>query len=241
MTIQDKSITDWQRIRPTATKCSPNLRLLVNYLIAQHGGSDLGCWGPIPIGATYIRSHYHGAAVDYRYANPGRGITHGQTVILPWLINNSRELGIQAIHDYYSARIWRAKRTPNESDAHTLWWKTQPVERGMGARWATYFHIETNREQWDVTVPIDMRLGKPPEQQLLKPTLKVGSTGDYVRWYQQRLKNNGHSGMVVDGRFGKQTRLETIWFQTARGLHADGIVGPKTWAAVDALPPGIQS
>lgn len=238
MAVQNIPITDWQKIQPKLKPCSPNLSLLVEYLIAKYGGQNVGCYGAMPTGATYIRSHYHGAAVDWRYANPGPGITKAQTVILPWLINFSRELGIQAIHDYYNARIWRARRTTNLDDAHTSWWREQKRDGKMGARWATYFHIETNASQWHVAVPIDLRFGKLPEQQVLKPTLRMGTTGDYVRWLQQRLRNNGYSGIDVTGRFTENTRLNVIWFQTVSGLQPDGVVGPKTWPAIDALPAG---
>lgn len=238
MTIQRRPFTDWQKIspQPQYQHDSPNLMLILNWLISENGGQNLGCWGPMPANATYIRSHYNGAAVDYRYANPGKGILNGIGVIRPKLVNWSDELGITAIHDYYNCEIWRSRRTPNEADAYTLWWKKQTPDGKMGATWATYFHIETSKEQWDVTVPIDMRLGKLPQQQALKPTLKLGSTGDYVRWLQQRLFNNGHTDLIVDGKFGQTTVDHVRWFQAVNGLQPDGVVGPKTWAAVDALP-----
>ncbi|MBR0148553.1 MAG: peptidoglycan-binding protein [Lachnospiraceae bacterium] len=36
--------------------------------------------------------------------------------------------------------------------------------------------------------------------------------------------------LVVDGIFGALTQITVISFQKMRGLKADGIVGPKTWA-----------
>lgn len=53
-------------------------------------------------------------------------------------------------------------------------------------------------------------------------TLRVGSKGLDVKMLQQKL------GITVDGKFGKQTRIAVIKFQTSRGLTGDGIVGKLT-------------
>ena len=57
-------------------------------------------------------------------------------------------------------------------------------------------------------------------------TLKLGSRGQDVRVLQQAL------ALHVDGIFGHITEEAVKVFQTEKGLVADGIVGPKTWAAL---------
>jgi murein DD-endopeptidase MepM/ murein hydrolase activator NlpD len=57
-------------------------------------------------------------------------------------------------------------------------------------------------------------------------TIKIGSRGAEVKYLQNRL------GILADGIFGLGTRRAVIAFQKARGLAADGIVGPRTWAAI---------
>ena len=69
-----------------------------------------------------------------------------------------------------------------------------------------------------------------------RPTLKKGSTGDFVQALQVALIGRGYSVGVkgADGIFGSGTEAGVIAFQKANGLKADGIVGQMTWAALDA-------
>lgn len=69
-----------------------------------------------------------------------------------------------------------------------------------------------------------------------KPTLRIGSTGPYVVECQNDLLQLGYdlSPYGADGKYGKTTAARVSDFQRANGLTADGICGPKTWAALDA-------
>lgn len=62
----------------------------------------------------------------------------------------------------------------------------------------------------------------------IKPTIKMGSKGDWVKVAQARLVVNGYS-IEVDGDFGPNTKKAVMAFQEAHGLTKDGIIGPKTW------------
>jgi peptidoglycan hydrolase-like protein with peptidoglycan-binding domain len=72
------------------------------------------------------------------------------------------------------------------------------------------------------------------------PTLAFGSDGDWVAYLQGCLSALGHASGAPDGAFGPRTRQAVEAFQQAAGLVADGVVGPRTWAAVVAAfqPPG---
>lgn len=66
-----------------------------------------------------------------------------------------------------------------------------------------------------------------------RPIIRLGSKGPDVAHLQNRLNQVGYQPQLVgDGDFGPRTRTAVLWFQRSRGLTADGVVGPKTWAAI---------
>lgn len=67
------------------------------------------------------------------------------------------------------------------------------------------------------------------------PTLKRGSKGEYVTLLQTKLIQKGYDlgKWGADGDFGSQTEKAVKEFQKDHGLNADGVVGAKTWEAID--------
>lgn len=63
-------------------------------------------------------------------------------------------------------------------------------------------------------------------------TLKQGSSGGSVTALQRALNATVGTRLVVDGQFGPATRNAVVNYQKSRGLSADGVVGPRTWAAL---------
>ena len=70
-----------------------------------------------------------------------------------------------------------------------------------------------------------------------QPTLQQGASGSAVIDLQQRLQKAGFSPGAIDGSFGPGTKAAVIAFQRSKGLVADGIVGPATWAALAPYGP----
>lgn len=62
-----------------------------------------------------------------------------------------------------------------------------------------------------------------------RPTLRRGSEGDEVEAIQLLLE------VRADGIFGRRTEAALRIWQRSKGLDADGICGPKTWAELLAL------
>lgn len=60
------------------------------------------------------------------------------------------------------------------------------------------------------------------------PLIGQGSTGEDVFSVQLLLQAQGFS-LSIDGMDGPQTTGDVVSFQSAKGLQADGVVGPQTW------------
>ena len=75
------------------------------------------------------------------------------------------------------------------------------------------------------------------------PTVRRGSNGDAVVLCQQALMAAGYSVGPdgADGVFGKNTLMAVRDFQMDAGLTIDGIVGPRTWYAMQAAVPAVFS
>lgn len=76
--------------------------------------------------------------------------------------------------------------------------------------------------------------GAAPAPGGAKPTLRRGSQGDAVTELQQTLRKLGFA-LSIDADFGAATEVAVMKTQSDNGLTADGIVGPATWAKLDAL------
>lgn len=61
-------------------------------------------------------------------------------------------------------------------------------------------------------------------------TLRLGNSGDDVKFVQGVLNVYDFGPLAEDGVFGSGTEAAVKRYQSSRGLSADGIVGSKTWA-----------
>lgn len=235
---------------------SPCIDALQRYLMPKFGGMDLGSYGKRTVrGGQAPSTHGYGAAWDWRYVNAdGTGLLGRAKMlanVMPLLTDHSLELGVQLIVDYIGCRSWNASRS---GDAAGGWRPGVPDMYGMGKAWAGWLHIEVHPDAWHDARSVEVKLGTahpttgqpavppfdPAHGQFSlypfapnKPTLRIGAKGDPVGYLQGVLKKNGY-GVVVDNDFGAQTDHLVRDYQQQRHLTVDGVVGPKTWAMIDA-------
>ncbi|RJL31871.1 L,D-transpeptidase family protein [Bailinhaonella thermotolerans] len=72
-----------------------------------------------------------------------------------------------------------------------------------------------------------------PEPRRFPGKLNPGDTGEDVRDLQDRLNATGYWNGKPDGRFEERTTQAVYALQKAAGLPRDGVVGRKTWAALE--------
>lgn len=76
--------------------------------------------------------------------------------------------------------------------------------------------------------------------------LRSGDFGAEVEQAQRLLEKHGFDVGGADGQFGPMTRSAVVQFQRAKGLSADGVVGPATWKALNGpvearpVPPPVS-
>lgn len=84
--------------------------------------------------------------------------------------------------------------------------------------------------------------GEAPVPAPTLPTLRKGSSGAYVTLAQTKLIQLGYdlSPYGPDGKFGNKTLEAVKAFQRDNGLNPDGIIGSKTWAALESGQPAVK-
>jgi peptidoglycan hydrolase-like protein with peptidoglycan-binding domain len=76
----------------------------------------------------------------------------------------------------------------------------------------------------------------PPPAVSAHPSLRQGDMGEDVRQLQTLLEQHGIATGGTDGQFGPKTQRAVVAFQKAHGLGGSGLVGPRTWAALQQAP-----
>lgn len=121
-----------------------------------------------------------------------------------------------------------AKAGVIQSNLHGGKWKWWGLEKGV---------------EYDSPAPAPDPDPQPePTPTEKKPTLRKGNRNQYVKQMQEKLAELGYDLGIcgIDGDFGTATEAAVKKFQRDHGLTADGICGPKTWAALNAAHPGPE-
>ena len=105
---------------------------------------------------------------------------------------------------------------------------------GLDSKYQKFIHVDTRKSKSFFRYRSD---GSTYSVKTFFETVKPGSKGDCVKLLQEKLSNLGFRGadnkkLICDGVFGKNTEFALKNFQKSKGLAADGIAGPKTWAEI---------
>lgn len=152
-----------------------------------------------------------------------------------FLVRHADELGIEAVFDYYPepwGRGWKCDRAS---------WKVYERRAFAGSPGGDWIHWELDNSAADDPARIrkvferELGTGTPPPTVVKKTKrrpaktkvwLQRGSRGQQVVAVQKVI------GATPDGKFGPKTEAAVKAWQAENDLYVDGIVGPKTWAAM---------
>ena len=103
---------------------------------------------------------------------------------------------------------------------------TTKVTAGKWTHWGMLAGVDYAGENEQLTINNEQLNTEKPE------TIRRGSKGETVIRMQSILYRLGYDlgSCGVDGKCGRMTEKAVKAFQRDRGLKADGICGPKTWA-----------
>lgn len=127
-----------------------------------------------------------------------------------------------------------------KSMKHTgLYYNGETCECSSGVQHFTKLNAKWTH--WGVPACVTGDIPAPVPPPVQKPTLRRGSTGPYVVECQKDLISLGYDvGKTgADGKYGKNTEAAVKAFQKdhddldGKALKIDGIVGEKTWGALD--------
>ena len=113
-----------------------------------------------------------------------------------------------------------------------FWGAAFPTEDAM--------HFEASDQlvrEWQASGQLGAGAGVPPP--VADSLLEFGDRGVEVMALQQMLSKALGITLTADGIFGAQTRAAVVDFQSRHGLTPDGVVGPKTMAALRGNVPGL--
>ena len=140
---------------------------------------------------------------------------------------------------FYYKKDKNGKRT--KTLEHTgLYYNGQTCECSNGVQ--HFSKLNKKWEVWGVPACVDVAPPTPPgPEPEKKPTIRKGDRGPYVKECQEDLMALGYSvgSSGADGIFGKNTEKGVKAFQMdhkdkdGKQLKVDGIVGEKTWGALD--------
>lgn len=125
-----------------------------------------------------------------------------------------------------------------DGEGHYIHDSGEVKKTDIGKYKATHYAIPKGLYDGDTLVVKPSEPEKPVQEnqngnEKTYPTIRHGSHGSAVRICQEKLNQKIGARLTVDGFFGPATESAVRRFQKEKGLSVDGVVGPKTWAALN--------
>lgn len=193
------------------------------YVTWQQAFDEAANWfSDSSIDATFAAIGVAESSLDWRVINDTPAT--GDYSVGIWQINYYGSLYAGRAHDY---------GTPQqlvEGGLSRQFYAAQGIYHGQGfGAWSTY-NNGAYRQYLNGYTPAG------GGNQGGQPTLQQGDSGQAVVTLQNDLDQLGYN-LSQDGQFGPLTRAAVVNFQQNHALVPDGIVGPLTWAAINAALP----
>ena len=158
---------------------------------------------------------------------------------------------------WYHGQLGSPSLAPLVTRKMALWSSAYTTSDDHGAGWAAYGGM--NVAIWQHTDKqafngqhVDFNAYKGTKAQLIAlatggapmpaadphPVIKMGDSGPAVTRAQTRLNTHGAArpALTPDGAFGQRTHDAARQFQKVTKLATDGVIGPATWARLEAKP-----
>lgn len=179
------------------------------------------------------RVHFGKAWKDKAYSTRTKECYDGKTYVNITDMFRAYDSVADAIEDYYDmlASCSRYRGCLNQPDPQKC---ITAIKNGGYATDPQYITTimsiikKNNLTQYDRAVT-----GITSVVQVKRKTLKFGSKGSDVTYLQKRLVAKGYYVGKIDSDFGSKTENAVKAFQAEHNLVIDGIVGVKTWTALE--------
>lgn len=198
---------------------APGRDVCPNYLIDMNGIYQLLPNGKRPwLSGRGAKGNANDTALGFEVCEPLRGQDtpdvaadiYGKALYLCVYLCRMYHINPANIMAHYE--LHALELASNHADVRHWWGKP-------GTSWEPY---NMDRLRRDVASELGVTL-------TFSTVIKRGSRGDAVAEMQKLLSAAGIS-VLVDGDFGRQTKVALMSYQSKNGLAADGVCGPFTWA-----------
>ena len=200
-------------------------------VLSGRSGVCAGCQWDLPVRMFDCRGFTDWVLKQFGIDLTGEGATSQWNTASNWMAQGS----IDTIPDDVLVCLFVHNSKTGKKEHTGFGYRGQTVECSSGVQ-----HFKTRNKKWThwaMPRGISDTIPEPtPVDPGHRPTLRNGSKGEYVTLMQTKLIQLGYDlePYGADGSYGNKTAEAVRAFQRDSGLTADGVCGPRTWAALES-------